>query len=85
MKSENLLGLQRKLKEIIGDNSKEQEILDLFPHWINMPLFFKGDRVKTDGETIEVDKVDMKGGSYIYYFTNEEGQQWYVKEDEIEK
>jgi hypothetical protein len=41
---DNLSGFERKLKEIIGDKAKTQQVLDLFPDWISMPLFYKGDK-----------------------------------------
>ena len=83
LEEENLSGFERKIKEIIGDNSKTQQVLDLFPEWITMPLFYKGDIVEMDGKTIVIDKCGMKGGNYIYYFTDEDGDQWYAREEEL--
>jgi len=80
---DNLSGFERKIKEIIGDSGKVQQVLDLFPHWISMPLFYKGDKVKMDGKIITIDKCGMKGGNYIYYFTDENGEQFYTREEEL--
>ena len=80
---DNLSGFERKLKEIIGDKAKAQQVLDLFPEWISMPLFYKGDKAEMHGKTIIIDKCGMKGGDYIYYFTDEEGDQWYAREEEL--
>jgi hypothetical protein len=82
---DNLSGFERKIKEIIGDNAKALQVLDLFPEWISMPLFYKGDQADMDGKTITIDKFAMKGGYYIYYFTDEEGDQSYVREEELKE
>jgi len=83
---DNLSGFERKLKEIIGDKAKAQQVLDLFPEWINMPLFYKGDKAEMDGKTITIDKCGMKANcGYIYYFTDEEGDQWYAREEELKE
>jgi len=82
---DNLSGFERKIKEIIGDNAKALQVLDLFPEWISMPLFYKGDQADMDGKTITIDKFAMKGGYYIYYFTDEEGDQLYVREEELKE
>jgi hypothetical protein len=50
-----------------------------------MPLFYKGDQADMDGKTITIDKFAMKGGYYIYYFTDEEGDQSYVREEELKE
>jgi hypothetical protein len=82
---DNLSGFKRKIKEIIGDDAKVEQVLELFPDWISMPLFYKGDQADMDGKTITIDKFAMKGGYYIYYFTDEEGDQWYVREEELKE
>jgi len=82
---DNLSGFERKIKEIIGDDAKVQQVLKLFPDWISMPLFYKGDQADMYGKTITIDKFDMKGGYYIYYFTDEEGDQSYVREEELKE
>jgi hypothetical protein len=82
---DNLSGFERKIKEIIGDDTKVQQVLKLFPDWISMPLFYKGDQADMDGKTITIDKFAMKGGYYIYYFTDEEGDQSYVREEELKE
>jgi hypothetical protein len=81
----NLSGFDRKIKEIIGDKVKAQQVLDLFPEWIIMPLFYKGDKAEMDGKIITIDKCGMKGNCYIYYFTDEEGEQWYAREEELKE
>ena len=48
-----------------------------------MPLFYKGDFAEMDGKTIVINKFGMKGGNYIYYFTDEDGDQWYAREEEL--
>ena len=73
---DNLSGFERKLKEIIGDKAKTQQVLDLFPEWISMPLFYKGDKAEMDGKTITIDKCGMKGGDYIYYFTEKNSKKY---------
>ena len=80
---DNLSGFERKIKEIIGDDTKVKQVLELFPDWITMPLFYKGDKAVMDGKIITIDTFSMKGGCYIYYFTDEEGEQYYVREEEL--
>jgi hypothetical protein len=50
-----------------------------------MPLFYKGDKAEMDGKVITIDKCGMKGSCYIYYFTDEEGDQWYAREEELKE
>lgn len=82
---DNLSGFERKIKEIIGDDYKVQKILELFPDTIVMPLFYKGDQAEMDGKKITIDEFGMKGHRYIYYFTDEHGDQWYAREEELKE
>jgi len=85
MENENLIGLKRKMMEIVKDPNKVNEILNLFPDSIIMPLYYKGDVAKlNDGDdTVEVTivKSDRKYGEYIYYFYSEDGDLVYAYED----
>ena len=85
MENENLIGLKRKMMEIVKDSNKVNEILNLFPDSIIMPLYYKGDVAKlNDGDdTVEVTivKSDRKYGEYIYYFYSVDGDLVYEYED----
>ena len=82
--NENLIGFEKKLKEIIGDVDKVNQILDLIPEKVILPLYYKGDVVKLrDGGEITITDVGFKGGEYIYYFKDEEGEEWYEREENI--
>jgi len=85
MENENLIGLKRKMMEIVKDPNKVNEILNLFPDSIIMPLYYKGDVAKlNDGDdTVEVTivKSDWKYGEYIYYFYSVDGDLVYAYED----
>ena len=85
MENENLIGLKRKMMEIVKDSNKVNEILNLFPDSIMMPLYYKGDVAKlNDGDdTVEVTivKSDRKYGEYIYYFYSVDGDLVYEYED----
>jgi hypothetical protein len=85
MENENLIGLKRKMMEIVKDPNKVNEILNLFPDSIMMPLYYKGDVAKlNDGDdTVEVTivKSDRKYGEYIYYFYSVDGDLVYEYED----
>ena len=84
MENENLMGFERKLVELLGDSEKVTQIIELFPKSIIMPLFYKGDVVKTiNGDEITITKVGWKNGSYIYYFEDEDGEVFYTYEDEL--
>ena len=78
-----LSGFERKFKEIVGDDAKASQVLGLFPEWIMMPLFYRGDKAELDGKAICIDKVGMKGSCYIYFFTDENGEQWHAREEEL--
>jgi hypothetical protein len=85
MENENLIRFKRKMMEIVKDPNKVNEILNLFPDSIMMPLFYKGDVAKlNDGDdTVEVTivKSDRKYGEYIYYFYSVDGDLVYEYED----
>jgi hypothetical protein len=85
MENENLIGFKRKMMEIVKDSNKVNEILNLFPDSIIMPLYYKGDVAKlNDGDdTVEVTivKSDRKYGEYIYYFYSVDGDLVYEYED----
>jgi len=69
MKIKNIKGFRRKLLEIINDNDKINQILELIPDDIILPLFYKGDKViLKDGEEVTILECSRKNGSYIYYF-----------------
>ena len=73
------------MMEIVKDSNKVNEILNLFPDNIMMPLYYKGDVAKlNDGDdTVEVTivKSDRKYGEYIYYFYSVDGDLVYEYED----
>ena len=85
MENENLIGLKRKMMEIVKDPNKVNEILNLFPDSIIMPLYYKGDVAKlNDGgktEEVTIVKSDRKYGVYIYYFYSVDGDLVYEYED----
>jgi hypothetical protein len=85
MENENLIGLKRKMMEIVKDSNKVNEILNLFPDSIIMPLYYKGDVAKLNdgGKTEEVTIVESgwKNGGHIYYFHSADGDLVYAYED----
>lgn len=84
MESENLIGFEKKLKELLGNSDKVGEILDLIPDNVILPLYYKGDVVKThEGDTITITEVGFKRGNYIYFFEDENGEEWYEREENL--
>jgi hypothetical protein len=85
MENENLIGFKRKMVEIVKDPNKVNEILNLFPENIIMPLYYKGDTAKlNDGDDIvevTIVKSGWKNGEYIYYFHSVDGDLVYEYED----
>ena len=66
---ENIKGFKRKLEEIIDDKSKINDILDLIPKGIILPIFYKGDTAVLDnGDVVRITRYDWKNGTYIYYY-----------------
>jgi uncharacterized protein YodC (DUF2158 family) len=84
MENDNLMGFKRKIMEIVGDATKVNEILSLFPNKIIMPLFYTGDEVRLkDGDEVRIVKSGWKNGEYIYYFYNEDDDLVYTYEEEF--
>lgn len=84
MENDNLIGFKRKIMEIVNDATKVDEILNLFPNKIIMPLFYTGDQVKLkNGDEVRIVKSDWKNGEYIYYFYNEDDDLVYTYEEEF--
>jgi len=78
---ENIKGFKRKLEEIIDDKSKINDILDLIPKGIILPIFYKGDTAVLDnGDVVKITGYDWKNGMYIYYYLID-GNQVYSYED----
>ena len=84
MENENTMGFERKLRELLGNSDKVGEILDLIPDNVLLPLYYKGDVVKTrEGNVITVTEVGFKRGEYIYFFEDEGGEEWYEREENL--
>jgi hypothetical protein len=67
--NENLMGFKRKLMEIVNEDQADQ-ILNLFPPGIIMPLFYIGDVIRLkDGSDVIITNVSYKNGEYIYITT----------------
>lgn len=82
MNNENLMGFKRKLMEIVNDDQIDQ-ILNLFPPGIIMPLFYIGDDIRLkDGPNVTITNVSYKNGEYIYYY-NLDGDEVYSYESEF--
>jgi hypothetical protein len=80
--NENLMGFKRKLMEIVNDDQINQ-ILNLFPPGIIMPLFYIGDDIRLkDGRNVIITNVSYKNGEYIYYY-NLDGDLVYSYESEF--
>jgi hypothetical protein len=78
---ENIKGFKRKLEEILDDKSKINDILDLIPKGIILPIFYKGDTAVLDnGDVVKITGYDWKNGMYIYYYLID-GNQVYSYED----
>jgi hypothetical protein len=78
---ENIKGFKRKLEEILDDKSKINDILDLIPKGIILPIFNKGDTAVLDnGDVVKITGYDWKNGMYIYYYLID-GNQVYSYED----
>ena len=78
---ENIKGFKRKLEEIIDDKSKINDILDLIPKGIILPIFYKGDTAVLDnGDVVKITGYDWKNGMYIYYYLID-GNKVYSYED----
>jgi len=84
MENENLIGFEKKLKELLGNSDKVGEILDLIPDNVFLPLYFKGDVVRLrDGNEITITNVGFRRGEYNYYFKDENGETWYEREENM--
>ena len=60
MVNENLMGFERKLREILGNSGKVGEIIGLIPDNVFLPLYFKGDVVRLrDGNKITITDVGL--------------------------
>ena len=78
---ENIKGFKRKLEEILDDKSKINDILDLIPKGIILPIFYKGDTAVLDnGDVVKITGYDWKNGMYIYYYLID-GNKVYSYED----
>jgi len=84
MENENLIGFEKKLKELLGNSDKVKQILDLIPEKVILPLYYKGDVVKLrDGNVITITEVGFKRGEYIYFFEDEDGEEYYEREENM--
>lgn len=84
MENENLMGFERKLREILGDSGKVDEVISLIPDNILLPLYFKGDVVKLrNGDMVTITKVGFRRGEFNYYFEDENGETWYEREENM--
>jgi hypothetical protein len=84
MDNENLMGFERKLREILGNSGKVGEIIGLIPDNVFLPLYFKGDVVRLrDGNKITITDVGYRRGEYNYYFEDENGETWYEREENM--
>lgn len=84
MENENLMGFERKLREILGDSGKVDEVISLIPGNILLPLYFKGDVVKLrNGNMVTITKVGFRRGEFNYYFEDENGETWYEREENM--
>jgi hypothetical protein len=84
MDNENLMGFERKLRELLGPSGKVAEIIGLIPDNVFLPLYFKGDVVRLrDGNEITITKVGFRRGEYNYYFKDENGETWYEREENM--
>jgi hypothetical protein len=79
--TEELKGFKKKLEEMGISNI--EGILELFPTSIVMPLYYKGDVVKVDGEVVTITDNRWKYGSYVYYFEDKDGEIYYTQEGDI--
>lgn len=80
----NLIGFKRKLMGILNDDQVDQ-VLNLIPQDIIMPLFYNGDKARLkDGMDIVVTGVSYKNGEYIYYHILN-GDEVYSYESEFEE
>jgi hypothetical protein len=84
MDNENLMGFERKLREILGNSGEVGEIIGLIPDNVFLPLYFKGDVVRLrDGNKITITDVGYRRGEYNYYFEDENGETWYEREENM--
>ena len=84
MENENLIGFEKKLKELLGNSDKVKQLLDLIPEKVLLPLYYKGDVVKLrDGSVITITEVGFKRGEYIYFFEDEDGEEYYEREENM--
>ena len=84
MDNENLMGFERKLREILGNSGEVGEIIRLIPDNVFLPLYFKGDVVRLrDGNEITITTVGFRRGEYNYYFVDENGEEWYEREENM--
>ena len=84
MENDNLIGFKKKIMEIVNDATKVNEILNLFPNKIIMPLFYTGDTVKLkNGNEVRIVESGWKNGEYIYYFYNGDDNLVYTYEEEF--
>lgn len=68
-KSENHIGFERKLREIL-DTDKVEEIMSLIPTGVIMPIFYKGDKaiLKDSNKEVIITDSGYKNREYIYYY-----------------
>lgn len=82
--NENLMGFEKRLGRILNDSAKVSEILGLIPENVLLPLFYKGDVVRLrEGGEITITEVGFKRGEYIYFFEDENGDEWYEREENM--
>ena len=82
--NENTIVFEKKLNKIINDSVKVSEILELIPENVLLPLYYKGDVVKLhNGNEITITEIGFKRGEYIYFFEDENGKEWYEREENM--
>jgi len=81
---DNLLGFRKKLTELLDDSLKVQQILELFPPGVIMPLFYEGDKATLkSGEVVTIKSSSWKNYQYIYYYDTADHSDVYSYEDEF--
>lgn len=83
-KNDNLIGFRRKLMEIINIDQID-DVLELIPNNIIMPIFYKGDVaiLKEDYEKVKITEVSYKNDEYIYYYISDEYGEVYSYESDF--
>jgi hypothetical protein len=85
MKNQNTIGFLNKIKSLTNDDSLANQIVDLIPSGVILPLFYIGDEVYCESEDSRVIITDTqwKNYSYIYFFKNKSDDEVYSYEDDF--